>query len=305
MARVLFTHRYPMRDVRVHCEAGELPRHHLWGADALEAAGFDVEYGFFGRDRRLPKHVSWRLGDRLGDLEQQWVMARRADRDTVIFAGEASLVRGLSRLPRRPPIVAVVHRAAPWARRLDVAICLSARVRDAVRADAVLAPWGPDLGFAGYAPTGEELVVSAGRTERDTDTLRRALEGTGLPARIHRDQRLRPFPEVLDDLRRAMIVAIPLPPTDRLLGLTEVNDALALAKPIVMTRNDDFDPEAVGCGIAVDAGDVAGWRDALLTLAGDPGLRAQMGRRGREFAETGYNAAAFGAAVVDAVRAVA
>jgi glycosyltransferase involved in cell wall biosynthesis len=61
----------------------------------------------------------------------------------------------------------------------------------------------------------------------------------------------------------------------------------------------------IGCGLSVEPYDVAGWRDALARLAGDPALRAKMGRRGREFAEAGYNAEAFGTAVVDAVRTAA
>ncbi|MEA2125708.1 MAG: hypothetical protein QOI80_2490 [Solirubrobacteraceae bacterium] len=329
MTRVLFTHRYSMEMIRRLCVAGEFPRQHLWGADALERAGFAVEYGFFGNNRDALRRLSGRLGDRFGDLEQQAAMARRADRDTVIYAGEASLLRGLLALRWRVPTVAVMHRAGRWATRLDVAVCLSANVRDELvhrhgrdPARTPLAPWGPDLGYAGYTSTGEELVVSAGKTDRDTATLLRALEQTDLRARVYAELPARSgaveivetkpgpplsYPGVLDDLRRASIVAIPLHPGDRLVGLTEINDALALGKPIVVTRTDaiDFDPDRVGCGVSVAPHDVAGWRDALTRLAGDPGLRAEMGRRGREFAEAGYNAEAFGAVIVEAVRLAA
>jgi len=330
MTRVLFTHRYSMEMIRRLCAGDGFPRHHLWGADALERAGFAVEYGFFGQNRRSLTHLSWRLGNRFGDLEQQAAIVRRARADTVVYAGEASLLGGLAQLRRagwRVPLVAVVHRAGRWVAGLDVAVCVSARMRDhLVRShgrDPALtpvAPWGPDLGFPGYTPTGEELVVSAGKTERDVDTLLRALEQTRLPARVYAPLPSRsgvveivqtgpslPYSSVLDDLRRASIVAIPLRRGDRLLGLSEINDALALGKPIVMTRTGaiDFDPAQIGCGLSVEPHDVAGWRDALMRLAGDPALRAQMGRRGREFAEHGYNAEAFGAAVVEAVRTAA
>jgi glycosyltransferase involved in cell wall biosynthesis len=209
--------------------------------------------------------------------------------------------------------VAVVHAApGPWAADLDVALCLSRRTqqqlierygRDPERTP--LAPWGPDLDFAGYTrPTDEDLIVSAGKTERDTDTLSRATNALGLRARIYAASGGDvDYGTVLDDVRRASIVAIPLARTDRLLGLSEVNDALALGKPIVMTRSDvtDFDPGAIGCGITVEPHDEEGWRDALGRLAGDAQLRAAMGRRGREFAERGYNARAFGDAVVHAM----
>jgi glycosyltransferase involved in cell wall biosynthesis len=336
MTRVLFTHRYSMAEIRRACAAGDYPRQHLWGADALERAGFDVEYGFFGGRRRALAALSWRLGDRLGDIEEEAAMWRRAGRDTVVYAAEATLARGLAGLRAagsRVPVVGVVHsRPAAWMRRLDVAVCLSSRVRaelvDVHGRDpetTPLADWGPDLAFARYTPTGEELVVSAGQTERDPATLLAALDGVGLHARVYAAAG-EPVPEpdgvevvrtdsaaplhygtVLEDLRRASIVAIPLRPSDRLAGLSEVADALALAKPIVMTRSPavDFDPDAVGCGISVAPGDVAGWRAALQRLAGDPELRARMGRRGREHAAAGHDAAAFGEAIAAAIRSVA
>jgi glycosyltransferase involved in cell wall biosynthesis len=311
MTRVLFTHRYSMAYIRrLHAE-GAYPSHHLWGADALERAGFDVEYGFLGRHRRALTALSWRLGNRLGDIEEQAAALRRAGPGTVLYAGEATLVRGLARI-RRMPLVAVVH-AAPgsWAARLDIAICLSSRTRedliDRYGRDpdrTPLAAWGPDLDFGGYTgATDEGVIVSAGKTERDTATLARAAASLGLPARIYGPDGAADYGSVLDDLRRASIVAIPLARTDRLLGLSEVNDALALGKPLVMTRSPaiDFDPSAIGCGIAVEPYDEAGWREALGRLASDPELRAALGRRGREFAENGYNARAFGDAVVRAM----
>jgi hypothetical protein len=312
VTRVLFTHRYSMAVIRHLCETGGYPRQHLWGADALERAGYGVVYGTFGRGRRVLSGLSYRLGDRLGDLEQQAAMLRRARESDLIYAGEASMLAGLVRLRRRGrgvPLVAVAHRADAAAAGLDVAICLSTRIRDELVGrhgrdleTTPVAAWGPDLAFPGYAAGTDELVVSAGKTDRDTATLRRALDGLGLAARVH-DGPARPYAEVLADLRRASIVAIPLARTDRLLGLSEVNDALALGKPIVMTRTPaiDFDPEEVGCGLGVDPFDAGGWRAALEKLSADAALRAEMGRRGRAFAERGHDAAAFGEAVVAAV----
>jgi len=335
VTRVLFTHRYPMRELREACAAGSYPRHHLWGADGLEAAGFRVAYGPFGRRRRLLTHLSWRLGDRLGDLEQEAAIWARAGGDAVVYAGEATLVRGLAALRRvgwGVPLVAVVHSGVgPWTRALDVALCLSSGVRAQLLAlgrdpaTTPLAAWGPDLAYRKYTSTGEELVVCAGQAERDPATLVAALDGTGLRARVYADARLalrssrevevvatdpgrrRHYEEVLEDLRRASVIAIPLARTDRLLALTEIGDALALGKPIVMTRSPaiDFDPERVGCGLSVAPGDVAGWRAALRRLGSDPELRAAMGRRGRAFAERECNADTFRAAVLAAVTAAA
>jgi glycosyltransferase involved in cell wall biosynthesis len=184
-----------------------------------------------------------------------------------------------------------------------------------------VARWGPDLAYPLYTPTGDELIVSAGQTARDQATLLRALNGSALGARVYAGDadvpdvegtevvrgQPRHYAEVLEDLRRASVVAIPLRPDDRLLGLTELNDALALGKPVVMTRTQavDLDPECIGCGFSVAPGDAAGWRAALERLASDESLRAQLGARGREFAEREHNADVFRAQLVEAVRSVA
>jgi glycosyltransferase involved in cell wall biosynthesis len=328
VARVLFTHRYSMRQVERAIEEGSYPAHHLWGADALRAAGHAVELGRFGSGRRSLTALSWRLR-RVGDLEQEAVLGWRARGGAVVFAGEAEIVRGLAALGRWP-LVGVVHsRAEAWMRRLDVALCLSSRVRDrllALGCDPVttrVAAWGPDLTYQHYTPTGDDLVVCAGQTERDPATLLAALRGTGIAAKVYVAAERAPAADgpvevvatqvpgappihyggALVDLRRASVVAIPLASTEHVLALSEIGDALALAKPIVMTRTGaiDFDPEAVGCGVSVAPGDIAGWRKALVRLAGNPDLRARLGRHGREWAERNHNADRFRAAVVDAV----
>jgi glycosyltransferase involved in cell wall biosynthesis len=61
-------------------------------------------------------------------------------------------------------------------------------------------------------------------------------------------------------------------------------EAMAAAKPVVATRVGGV-PEAVAdgeTGILVRPGDVAALRDAILTLAGDPGLRQRLGAAGRD-----------------------
>ena len=160
-------------------------------------------------------------------------------------------------------------------------------------------------------------MVQSGKTRRDTDTLLRALDETGIPARVYVDDSRRPavngrtelvghssYDRVLADLQRAAIVAVPLFDDGVLAGLTEINDALALGKPMVVTRCRmlDLDVEAIGCGIVVEPGDVAGWTAALRRLWDDAELRASMGATGRRFAETEWNADRFGSGLVDLVR---
>jgi glycosyltransferase involved in cell wall biosynthesis len=64
-----------------------------------------------------------------------------------------------------------------------------------------------------------------------------------------------------------------------------LNEAAAAGLPIVATEESGAAHDLVdGNGYRVAAGDVAALRDALSTLAADPGLRTRMGARSRELA---------------------
>jgi glycosyltransferase involved in cell wall biosynthesis len=240
-----------------------------------------------------------------------------------------TLVRGL--LPRARFVSVVHHpvrnalRRASAARH-DVLICLSEGLRGELERDLpgrrpqiVHVPWGPDLASSLYRPSGEANgVVSAGKSNRDLVTLAAALRRTGangviydlggaLSAPPSESVRLvRPgdlkgvdpdspggyLPNrVIADVAAASIVAIPARDADRLTGLTEALDALALGKPIVATRSPyfPFDIEAVGCGVWVAPGDTDGWSRALGELVSDAAARREMGAAGRRFAEREWN----------------
>jgi glycosyltransferase involved in cell wall biosynthesis len=323
LPRVLFATNYSMEKARSTWLAGEAPVQHLWGAPWLEESGHVVRMLPYREPRRSSR---WRAAgrSRLGDLDAQVRALLDRERPAVLYAADRDSFALYALLAsfgwRRRPTVAVVHPEVlgdRFRRRIvlghDVAVAISAVVYDQLLAlgrpasTTVLLPWGPDLAFPGYQGTTDEFVVSSGKTLRDVPTLLAALDGSGIPARVHVPARggspegveLRvrlPYAEVLSDLRRASIVVIPLLEATGTAGLTELNDALALGKPVVMTRNRfiDVDVEAVGCGIWVDRGDTAGWRAALQRLSADPQLRADMGRRGREFAERSWNAELFG-----------
>jgi glycosyltransferase involved in cell wall biosynthesis len=185
--------------------------------------------------------------------------------------------------------------------------------------------WGADLDFAGFAPRGpaamDAPVVAAGKTGRDMRTLLEALRETGLPAHIYGDRvqlgRTAPIPAevrvlpvsandtssaplkydeaVVADLRSAAVVAIPLSNVHLLQGLTEVVDALACGRPMILTRAPyfDFDIEEIGCGWWVEHGDVRGWRERLFDAMSDRDRLERMGRAGRAWAEQHLNAELF------------
>jgi glycosyltransferase involved in cell wall biosynthesis len=185
--------------------------------------------------------------------------------------------------------------------------------------------WGADLGFPGFAPIGvvarDAPVVATGKTGRDVPTLLEALRATELPGRVYCERRelegkvriprhveLLPasapssspsgplsYAHTLADLRSAAVVAIPLRDLQPLHGLTEVVDALACGRPMILTRAPyfDFDIEEIGCGWWVERGDVGGWSERLRTAMADRDRLDEMGRAGRAWAGEHLNARLF------------
>jgi glycosyltransferase involved in cell wall biosynthesis len=190
--------------------------------------------------------------------------------------------------------------------------------------------WGPDLSFSGYCDVGasppDAPVLSLGRTQRDIPTLIEALARTGCRGRIYADRstfshvtvpdtvEVRPFTRsgvttsdpsynyVVDDLRHAALVAIPLLSTGHInghTGLTELGEAMACGRPVIATKTSyfDVDIERIGCGWWVKKGDVDGWCERLKCAFSDRELLAEMGTRGRLWAEQHWNGSRFDAGV--------
>jgi glycosyltransferase involved in cell wall biosynthesis len=236
------------------------------------------------------------------------------------------------------PVRNAVRRAS--AARHDVLICLSDALQGELERDLprrrpqiVHVPWGPDLASPLYRGVGEANgVVSAGKSNRDLATLAAALRQAGASGvvydlegalsappnqsvrLVHQGDLAGADPDsaggylanrVIADVAAASIVAIPVRNPDRLTGLTEALDALALAKPIVATKSAyfPFDIETVGCGIWVDTGDIDGWSRALGELLSDAAARREMGAAGRRFAEQEWNYEAFCARLSELIAA--
>lgn len=210
----------------------------------------------------------------------------------------------------------------------DRLICLSDSVRQRLLADfAFLDPakvlkldWGVDEAFYGdYREARPEIsgitpvFVSAGKSNRDHDVLVTAADGLNCRIQIYCSEDSRPkvnplppnvvlttgakranpasYRELVEVYKQAFAVAIPLNETDALAGLTSLMDALAVGRPVIMTRNPyiDIDIEALGIGIWCDTADGAGWRAALSRLLNNPAEAAQMGRKARQLADEKYN----------------
>ncbi len=170
--------------------------------------------------------------------------------------------------------------------------------------------WGADLSFPGFnsidPPRPDAPVVSTGKSLRDIRTLIEALAKTSSPAVVYGQgaalagldvpastelvSTKRPYLEILGDFRSASVVAIPLQvtsPTSGHTGLTELAEALACGKPVIATRTNylDIDIEEIGCGWWVDKRDVGGWVERIEAALSDRDRLAEMGARGRAWAE--------------------
>lgn len=83
----------------------------------------------------------------------------------------------------------------------------------------------------------------------------------------------------------------PAIPNHRYASPNKVFEAMMLGKPVVAASGTNFDRIVSGfeCGLVVNYGEVGQLEEVLTTLAGDPGLRSQMGENARKAYESTYN----------------
>lgn len=176
---------------------------------------------------------------------------------------------------------------------------------------------GVDADFYAPQPPAEEpgVVVSIGDDRnRDHELLVRAVEGVharGVPVRLElatlRDtvvpehlgvvHRRRMEGAIRPLYQRSSVVAIAARPTFAGSGLTVLTEAMASARPVVITANPGFEEyvEHGVTGLLVPPDDDAAFADAVASLLRDPDAARQMGLAGRRTVErrltTGHVAA--------------
>ncbi len=204
VARICALNNYPLRKMWDLAQRGLIPRQHLWGVDALVAAGHAVDIAPFHEPDagNTLDRLSARSRRLAGHLDQEAYALRRMARTDILYCADQDGLAGLA-LARGllPPtrLVSVVHhpiqngaRRAASARQ-DLLVCLSEALASEVRRDLSCRrvhiahlSWGPDLTSPLYQVGGEALgVVSAGKSNRDLSTLVRALRMTGAPAVVY------------------------------------------------------------------------------------------------------------------------
>jgi len=189
--------------------------------------------------------------------------------------------------------------------------------------------WGPDLEF--YAPYLQKEVgtyfLAAGRTGRDFTTFAAACADAKVEVKIiclqnDYERHLKQYDnhsnieitanaaetnylydQLAPVMAKARAICIPLfSYKSHLAGLTSLTDALALGKPILMTRNNfiDIDIEKEGIGFWIEAEDKAAWVKALKRLENEE-LCREMGKRALALAKQQWNIELFSEEVLGSI----
>ena len=209
-------------------------------------------------------------------------------------------------------------------RGIDAVCCLTplsaAWARAQMRHARVVALyWGVDTRFYFPAPARPpSWFVCCGRAERDFATLIEALRGSS-----HRVKMV-VLRAALDGLALSQNVELAGESPDRRLGYRELTsqvyapaaafliplldspnnasgytnllEAMAMGKPVIMTRTGclDIDIEREQIGIYVAPNDPDGWRRAMDRISNDPAAAEAMGARARRLAEERFSYEGFG-----------
>jgi glycosyltransferase involved in cell wall biosynthesis len=159
-----------------------------------------------------------------------------------------------------------------------------------------------------------DMICSAGSEMRDYPTLFEALRGTGIRCHVASDhvraERFRfgrripieayrhlvgdsvtigrtTWPELRELYARSRFVVVPLRPSDTDNGVTVILEAMAMGKPVIVSRTQgqvDVVEDGV-TGIYVPVGDARALRAAMLDLWNNPARAAEMGRAARAYVE--------------------
>ena len=170
------------------------------------------------------------------------------------------------------------------------------------------------------AESDTSFVVSAGRSGRDYELLIEAVRGMNLDLHIVCDQ----FPEALraglpsnvtilddcygdcyfDELIKCRFVVLPLSVNDISAGQMVLLQAMALGKPVIITRTaTTIDYVQDGDGVLlVEPKDNSAMSHAIQRLHADDSLRHNLGKQASEIFAKRYSIEAYAAHLVDAAR---
>jgi glycosyltransferase involved in cell wall biosynthesis len=185
----------------------------------------------------------------------------------------------------------------------------------------VYIPWGADLQFypkPSCDPKPEGYILSIGATRRDFGTLVEAAKKTDrqfiictpyesglaqgdLPQNVVlHEKSFMSYAETFQLYKNSLAVAIPLDTPDDYrgtqIGLTSLLEAMAMGRPVIMTRHPliDINIQEERIGYWTRSKDSNSWIEAINKMSSNPKQTAAMGQQGRLLCEEKYNTARYG-----------
>ncbi len=339
---------YPMDNAYALWSKGEYPSQHLWGKIEMDKSP-NIEMVILKHEKY--KFLN-RLGNlfKIKFLDQQirtlWVI-RKFD---IIYAPYATANTKLLILLKffklmSTPIVIMVHQpmfgynsnsrfkkfvAKKLVTQYDSVVFISEALReDLIRKLGIPksvsdkrffhADWGADTEFykkyaIPKAPADTEFAISAGKTDRDFETIVEAFKGIDFPLRIYCTPESMPhnkevpknvniytsgisYIELLKEYNNARVILIPLQVhRGGTQGQTSLIDAYAMGKPIAMTynKNIDFDLEKEGIGCWTEQDNMLSWRTSLNKIIKDEAVLKEMGEKSMKIFKEKCNSGIFG-----------
>lgn len=319
--RVLFVSPYGGPKMWQRIRGGLVPTHHFWGCIELVSRGYTVLVA------EPLKHFSVRGRIFPHDLKYHRIVADWLRPDDIIFSAHTLLywVPLLQHLGyRRRHIVSLTYAREkldfPGAHRGVIALTPAAADqagRMAPHAKVAMLAWGADLEFFPSLRYNPRFFLSCGRTQRDFQTLARGAGIAGHPISIlsapsspsvawpanatcpttGQGKETLPFSELLNTYYAncsASIIALNQDPAEKTaVGLTAAIEAMAMARPIIMTKTGAapgaLDVERRNCGMLIPPNDPQALADAMEYLHTNPGVAEEMGAAGRRQCEEYFN----------------
>jgi len=323
--RVLYVNSYGGAAVWNKIKQNLLPPQHLWGCIELVRMGYEVALAeplpdFYLYRRPLPHDCKF------FKLITGWL-----GRDGIVYCGHNVLhwipvlkalrilrCKVVSNLWAREPldfaaahdgIITLTQAGYEHAKKLNP------------KAKIARLGWGCCPEYYPNLPYEPESFLSCGITNRDHRTLSlaaakckrplrlicpKAPEGLNWPPNVtvietgrgwNVDEKKVGYGELLNEYyARSAGSVVPVKRDDHqyiACGMTEVLEAMAMARPVILTRTGalptEIDVEKAGCGLHVAPEDPDALAKAIETLVADPTLARAMGMKGRMLIEKHYN----------------
>jgi len=323
--RILYLDNYGGRAMWEKIKSADMPPHHLRGCLELVRMGYEVALveplpDFYFNRRCLPHDL------RLLGLIRNWL-----GENGIVFCGHnvlywLLLLKKLSFVKCR--IVSHLWAREPlnFARAHSGILALTPAGEEQACKLAPNVPvaqlgWGADLSIYPQMPYDPQAFFSCGIALRDFKTLSLAavkcnhpvkvvtsgdIEGVSWSSNVEAinsgkgwnfEKKRLSYRELLDNYyakSTASLLILKKDPTQyTAIGFTEVIEALAMGRPVIMTRTGalptQIDVEKEGCGLFVPPEDPDALAEAMNRIANDRALAQRMAERARQLAERYYN----------------